>query len=72
MDDAELVSGLEARSDLGEDRQGRFRGERPIAAQALTQILALEELHGEEVDLGRGAALVLSGPVVEDVEDPAH
>ena len=62
MDDAVLVGLFEPLGDLFRDRDGLVDGNRP-ALQALGQVFAFDQLHGEEVRRSsRPASVALSKP----------
>ena len=63
MDDALLVGLLERLGDLPGDRDGLVDGDRP-ALQPLREVLALDELHGEQVR----AAAAREGRLLEAVQ----
>ncbi len=61
MDDALLVRFLEGFGDLPGDRDGLVDGERP-PLQALGEVLALDELHGEQVRVPPPGRVACSKP----------
>ena len=62
MDDALLVSGLERFRDLTRDRRSPRRAGTGPRFEPLGEVLALDQLHGEEVDGGRPEASPVSKP----------
>jgi len=67
VNDARGVCGAQTRAELPDDGFGLVKAELALAAHALGQRLAGQQLHGEEVDFFRQVLLV-----AKEVKDAAH